>query len=72
MREGMQVSEGSRASSRGAGLNRSPVQDHQDDGAVGAQESRVLQVAPAAFLGDSQPHALRALGDELAAGTSRV
>lgn len=26
----------------GAGLSHSPVQDHQDDGTVGAQESRVL------------------------------
>jgi len=67
----MGVRAGSRAPSRGAGLSRSPVQDHHDDGTVGAQESRVLQLAPAALLGDGQPHALRALGDELAVGTSR-
>lgn len=70
---GWRGSEGAAAAgSRGAGLSRSPVQDHQDDGTVGAQESRVLQVAPAALLGDAEPHALRALGDELAVGKGIV
>lgn len=54
----------------GTGLRHSPVQDHQDHGAIRAQERRVLQVTAVAPLGHSQPHALRALGDELAAGTA--
>lgn len=48
----------SRAFYQGSELSHSPVQHHQDDGPVRAQESRVLQVTAAALLGDSQSHPL--------------
>lgn len=71
-REGMGAQWGQQGLLPWIRMSHSPVQDHQDDGTVGAQESRVLQLTPAALLGDSQSHTLGALRNELAVGTSRV
>lgn len=50
-----------------AGLRCSPVQNHHHHGAVGAQESRVLQLRLLGLFGGHQPHALGTLRDELTA-----
>lgn len=49
------------------GLHHSPVQNHHHHGAIGAQESRVLQVHLLGLFGGNEPHALGALRDELTA-----
>lgn len=56
---------------RGAGLHRSPVQNHHHHSPVGPQERRVLQRCLLGLFGGDEPHALGALRDEFTEQTNK-